>query len=94
MMEGMIRIGIKSYEVDEVFSGVRMKRCKSAIVVIIENSQMAVTLTKFWNFFNGEKYLVRKLEKFEKGLLLVFTNVEKGRGSKKVKDYQRREKKK
>ena len=28
---------------------------KDAIVVIIENSQMAVTSTKFWNFYDHHK---------------------------------------
>ena len=37
--------------------GVSMKRRKSAIVVIIKNSQMAVTSTKFWNFFHLRKNL-------------------------------------
>ena len=43
---------------------------KNAKVVIVENSQMAVTSTKFWNFFNLEKFLVQKFEDCEKQLLL------------------------
>ena len=50
--------------------GVHVKRRKNAIVVIAENSQTAVTSTKFRKFFNLENILVRKLENFEKQLLL------------------------
>ena len=51
-------------------NGVHMKRQKNAIVIIIKNSQMVVTSTKFWNFFNLEKIFVRKVENFEKLYLL------------------------
>ena len=43
------------------------KKCKS---VIVKNSQIAATSTKLWKFFDLEKFLVRKLENFEKWLLL------------------------
>ena len=43
---------------------------KNAKVVIVKNSQMAVTSTKFWNFFNIEKFIIQKLENSEKRLLL------------------------
>ena len=56
------------------YPGVHMKRRKNAIVIVIENRQMAVTSTKFWNFFNFEKVEVQKLENFEKWLLL-FLNI-------------------
>ena len=46
--------------------GVRMKRRKNVIVVIVENSQMAVTSTKFYDFFNFEKVESQKLKIFEK----------------------------
>ena len=52
--------------------GVHMKRQKNALVVIVENSQMAVTSTKFWNIFNFKKVEVQKLENFEKLLLHLF----------------------
>ena len=45
-----------------------MNRRKNAKVVILENSQTAVTSTKFWNFNNLEKFLVQKLENYEKRL--------------------------
>ena len=47
-----------------------MNRRKSAKVVIVKNSQMDLTSTKFRNFFYLEKFLVWKLENFEKQLLL------------------------
>ena len=47
-----------------------MKRWKNAIVVIVKNSQMAVTSTKLWNFFNFKKiWEVQKLENFKKWLV-------------------------
>ena len=57
------------------YPGVHMKRRKNAIVIVIENRQMAVTSTKFWNFFNFEKVEVQKLENFEKWLLLFFKHL-------------------
>ena len=43
---------------------------KNARVVIIKNSQIAAISTKLWKFYDFEKFSVRKLENFEKWLLL------------------------
>ena len=43
-----------------------MKHRKNAIVVIVENSQMAAASTKFWTFLISKKEEVQKLENFKK----------------------------